>query len=217
WHAASWASRSVSELHLRRDLDRLAIVTEVEERALREAEHAGEQHGREALDAAVVLAHRIVEEAARRRDLVLDIGELRLQLLEVRVRLQVRIALGQGEYLAQRAGELVLGGALRGRSLPGRRHRGVARLDDGFEGAAFVRRIAFHGLDQVRDQVVSLLELHVDVGERLIDALAHRDEAVVARDHDDREDDDDGKDDPAGGHRNTPFGVTAAARDRAAW
>src|ERR1700722_13958318 len=109
--AAPGTRWSASELHLRRDLDRLAVVAEVEERALREAEHAGEQRGREYLDAGVVLAHRIVEEAARRRDLVLDVGQLRLQLLEVRVGLEVGIALRQREQLAQRAREHVFGGA----------------------------------------------------------------------------------------------------------
>jgi hypothetical protein len=34
-----------------------------------------------------------------------------------------------------------------------------------------VRRVAFDGLDQVRHQVVALLELHVDVGEGLPAAL----------------------------------------------
>src|ERR1700692_4312122 len=55
---ASGTCRAPSELHLRRDLDRLAVVAEVEERALGEAEHAREQGGREDLDAGVVLAHR---------------------------------------------------------------------------------------------------------------------------------------------------------------
>ena len=48
----------------------------------------------------VLYLHRIVEEPPRRRDLVLQIGELRLQLLEVLVGLQVRIGLRQREDLA---------------------------------------------------------------------------------------------------------------------
>src|SRR5215831_20426565 len=52
------------ELHRRGGLDRLAVVAEVEERARREAECAGEQGGRELLDAGVVLVDRVVEEAA---------------------------------------------------------------------------------------------------------------------------------------------------------
>src|SRR5258705_9576990 len=72
-----------SELHLRRLLDGFALVAEIEEGPRREAEHAREQRRRELLDAGVVLADRIVEEPARRRDLVLDVGQLGLQLLEI--------------------------------------------------------------------------------------------------------------------------------------
>src|SRR5438270_12649549 len=92
---------SRSELHLRRLLDGFALVAEIEEGPRREAEHAGEQRRRELLDAGVVLADRIVEEPPRRRDLVLDVGQLGLQLLEIRVGLQVGIALRQCEQLPQ--------------------------------------------------------------------------------------------------------------------
>src|SRR5262245_27927344 len=64
-------------------------LVEVEELLLGKAQHAGHQHGREALTLRVVLGGRIVEEAARSRDLVLDVGQLALQLLEVRVGLEV--------------------------------------------------------------------------------------------------------------------------------
>ena len=77
-----------------------------------EAERAREQRGRELLDAGIVLLHRIVEEAPRGRDLVLDVGELALQLLEVLVGLEVRIGLAQREQLPQRAAQHVLGGDL---------------------------------------------------------------------------------------------------------
>ena len=62
-----------SELHLRRLLDLRARLAEVEERVLAEAERARDQHGREVLDAGVVFLHGVVEEAPRRRELVLDV------------------------------------------------------------------------------------------------------------------------------------------------
>src|SRR5262249_7157542 len=60
-----------------------------------------------------------------------------------------------------------------------------------------------HRLDQVGNEVVALFRLHVDVGEGLVDPLAHGDEPVVDRDdpqheHDDHTDDDPG--DGGGGH-----------------
>src|SRR3977135_4051018 len=88
------ASRDArSELHLRRLLDGFALVAEIEEGPRREAEHAGEQRRRELLDAGVVFADRIVEEPPRCRDLVLEVGQLVRQLLEIRVGLEVRVAL----------------------------------------------------------------------------------------------------------------------------
>ena len=65
----------------------------VEEFLARESERTRQQHGRELLDAGVVFLHGVVEEAARRRDLVLDVGQLALQLLEILVGLEVRIGL----------------------------------------------------------------------------------------------------------------------------
>jgi hypothetical protein len=42
--------------------------------------------------------------------------------------------------------------------------------------------IALHGVDQVGDEIVPLLHLHVDVGQGPVDALEHRNEAVVDND-----------------------------------
>ena len=70
-----------------------------------------------------------------------------------------------------------------------------------FEGAALVGGISLDRLDQVRDQVVAQLELHVDVGEGLADPLPHGDELVVDHDDPQHEDDDHSENDPAGrGH-----------------
>ncbi len=60
--------------------------------------------------------------------------------------------------------------ALRFGSLGG--HRGVARLDHRLERAALVAGVALDRLDQVGNEVVALLELHVDVGAGLAHALA---------------------------------------------
>src|SRR6201999_2642214 len=113
---------------------------------------------------------------------------------------------------AKRAGKLVLGG----RDLRGalRRHRGVARLDDIVERAALMRRIALHRLDQVRNQIVALLELHVDIGKGLVDALAQRDQPVVGAEGEDDEDDDDAENDPAGRHGHAPDGWEGRSKAR---
>src|SRR5690606_37495259 len=74
-------------------------------------------------------------------------------------------------------------------------HRRIARLDDGFKRARFVCSVTLHGLDQVRDQIVALLQLDVDVGESLVAVLTKRDEAVVNADQQHRQNGDDDEDD----------------------
>src|SRR5262245_64206757 len=96
------------EFHARCLVELCAGFAEIEKRPLREAENAGEKRRRELLNSRVVFLHRVVEEAARRGELVLDVGQVTLQLLEIRVRFQVRVALGECEQLAKCPGEHVL-------------------------------------------------------------------------------------------------------------
>src|SRR5262245_25155639 len=120
---------NASKLHLRRLLEHLAFLdADVEEIPRRKSERARQQHGGELLDAGVVFLHRVVEEAARGGDLVLDVGELGLELLEVLAGLEIGVSLAQGEQLPQRPGERVLGRGLGGDPARLRRNRGVARL-----------------------------------------------------------------------------------------
>src|SRR5712692_12098890 len=128
-----------SELHLRRLLDRLALLgAHVEELLRLEPERAGEQRGRKLLDAGIVLLHRVVEEAARGGDLVLEIAQLALQLLEALVGLEVGIGLAEREQLAKRAAQRVLGGGLGGDPAGLRGNGGVARLDHRLQRAALM-------------------------------------------------------------------------------
>ena len=142
----------------------------------------GEDGRGERLDARVVALHVAVVDAARAGDLILGVRQLGLQLLEVLGRAQLRVGLGDGEQAAERSAQLALGlGDLsRRRGAAGLRAHGVgARLRDGLEDLALVRRIALDGLDQVRDQVVPALELDVDPAPGLVDAVAPPDHAVV--------------------------------------
>src|SRR6266403_1840647 len=184
-----------SELHRRHRLDFGPVSTEIEEIPAGETKHAGEQYGGHLLDAGVVLLNRVVEEAAAGRDLVLEVGQLARQLLEVGVGLQIRIGLRQRDQPAERAAQLVFGGRDLCWSL--RRHRTVAGFYHLIERAALVRGVALHGLDQIGDQVVALLELHVDVGKGLADTLTERNQPVIRAERKENENNEDADNDPA--------------------
>ena len=73
--------------------------------------------------------------------------------------------------LFERAGQHVLGLRLLGRAP--RALMALARaLRDGLERAPLVGGVALHRLDQVRDEVVAALELHVDLRPRVVDPVA---------------------------------------------
>src|SRR5262249_10357533 len=75
-----------------------------------------------------------------------------------------------------------------GKSVGPRRH-------DGFQGPFFVPHVALHALYQIRDQVVTSLELHVDLRKRIpVPIPAHHqavvdDDAPQQREQDNAEDD----------------------------
>src|SRR5688572_31816479 len=123
------------ELHLRHRA--LRRVRELEVLLGCEAEHAAEQVRGEGHERGVVVAHVAVVEAARERDLVLCRGEVLGQVLELLDRLQLRVGLGNGAQVQERAAEGVLGLRSLLRRASGRSGDGLrARLRDGLEGAA---------------------------------------------------------------------------------
>src|SRR5215475_8320961 len=62
-----------------------------------------------------------------------------------------------------------------------------------------MRRVALHGLHQVRNEIVALAQLDIDVGEGLTDPLPHGNEAVIDADEPHHDRDNDTEDDPASG------------------
>ena len=56
------------------------------------------------------------------------------------------------------------------------------RLDHGFQRFALVLHVGLGRFDQVRDQVVAPLQLHVDLRERVLEAVPQADQLVVDTD-----------------------------------
>src|SRR5205085_4615783 len=135
----------------------------------------------------VVREDGVVVELPRDRDLVLGLLELALELLEVLRRPQLRVGLRDGEEAPERRGQP----ALRRRllldrlRLLGRR----PRLGDAVEGGALVPGIALHRLDEVRDQVVAALQLHLDLRPGVLRAVAQSHEPVVEQHEEQPEED----------------------------
>ena len=73
--------------------------------------------------------------------------------------------------------------------------RALAGLNDGIQCLFLVGGIAFHRLDQVRNEILALFQLNIDISEGLIAALALGDQAIVNADHKDDEQDDQAQDD----------------------
>ena len=130
----------------------------------------------------------IVEALAHVADLVFRIGQLRLELLEVRIRLQLRISLRNREQRLQRTAQSIIGFHFRlGSRCVG---DGRTRSDDLLKRARLMRGVAFHRFDQIGNKVATSLQLHVDLRPGVVDHIAHFHEVVVQHDRRNNEHDD---------------------------
>src|SRR5882762_6738580 len=118
-----------------------------EEFARLEAKHVGKDVGRKLLNLGVEVAHDGVVVAPRVLHGVLDLGERILKRSETFDGTELRVGLGKCKEALQRAGEHVFRLSLV--TGAGRGHRAIARVDDRFERALLVARIAFHGFTRL--------------------------------------------------------------------
>src|SRR2546422_791707 len=151
-----------------------------EEFARLEVEHPGEDVRGELRDFGVEVAHDGVVIAPRVLECVFDLGERALELREAFHGAKLRVSLGQGKQVLERAGEHAFGLALGSRALRG--HGAVARVDDSLERALLVSGVALDRFHHVGDQVVAALELHINVGPGVIALHLETHQAVVHAD-----------------------------------
>ena len=121
-------------------------------------------------------------------NLVLGRRELLGQLHHGLVRLEIGIRLGKGEEPAEHTAQACFSACepLHGLGVswvggrPGAGAFGrIAGSDDGFEGLAFMGEEPLGGFDQVWNQVMAPLQLHVDLGECVPKTVPKVDQAVV--------------------------------------
>src|SRR5580704_14791209 len=173
--SASQPAEVISELH--RYGFTLRRIRDVEELLCLDVEHPRHDVARKRLNLGIEITHHGVVVASRVLNGVFQPGQRALQRLELLRSLQLRIGFGDRQQPAQGVGQLALGLALFRRSGSG--HGGAAELGNVFERALFVRRIALHGLDQVWDQVITALELDIDIRPGVVGSHSELHQAVV--------------------------------------
>jgi hypothetical protein len=137
----------------------------------------------------VVLGRDVVVELPGKPDLVLGGRQFLLEHLHVLVRVDLRVVLGKGEQPAERLRQLAF--LSRRVSRPAGSHRSRAGLDDARQRVPFEFHDAFHGVDQVRDQVVAPLQLDVDLPPAVGRLVAQADQPVVGANHPEGDEHDD--------------------------
>ncbi len=174
-------------------LDRLVRV--FVKRLLVEPKRTRDEHRREALDRGVQIAHGGVVIAPRALQLTFDIRQLVLQLEEIRVGLELRIGLGNGEQASKQARHLCirLSSAL---DTPGGKRLGAVRAYF-LKHLALVGGVSLNGFHEIRNQVRAAAELHGDSAEALLHQSPQPDQPVVQRDGGKQQQDDCCDDDPA--------------------
>ena len=130
----------------------------------------------------VQLGDRVVVVLAGEGDLVLGLGQLALQVEEVRVGLEVGVGLGDGVQPDQRALQRASAAALAGTSSPGGGGlQAGPGLGDLLEDLLLVGGVPLDRVDQVGDQVGAPGELDVDAAQRLLRADVAGAQLVEAR------------------------------------
>jgi hypothetical protein len=173
-----------------RNLRRVALggVFDLEEFGGEEAEHAGKNHVGENLAGGVVGHDGVVVSLTGEADFVLGRGELLGELHHILVGFEIGVLLGDDHEAGEGAAEAGFGGkeafhrvAIGGIGGDGGGGGGgdVAGFDHGLERGALVLHVALGGLNEIRDEVVAALELDVDLGEGVFEAVAKGDQAVV--------------------------------------
>ena len=168
--------------HLELHFHRLFLaISDFEKFALRETEQACDDIAREHIDLVVERQHVTIVEAAGSLNLVFRVRELPLQLEEVLVGLEIRIGFRDCKQALQRIREHIFGLRLvrGGTGL----HRSGARSGHFLKHAGLMRGIALDRIDEIRNQIVAALELHIDIAPGLAHAIAQGHKAVKQRDN----------------------------------
>src|SRR5918997_5867443 len=152
---------------------------------LGEAHGTGEDDRREALDLGVVGLDRVVVVLPREGDLVLRRRELLLEVDQDRVGAKLRIVLGNGEQVPDGPGKTGLGLGLLSRRLG--LHSLGASLSYLRKHVLLLAEVLLHAFEEVRDQVISPLELHIYLPVRLLYLITSPHEPVVGDDGEDHQ------------------------------
>ena len=167
-----------------------------------EAKHAGEDDVGKHFASRVVGHDAVVVGLTGEGDFVFSRSEFLGELHHILVGLEIGVLLGDDHEAGERATQAGLGreqafhGVAIGGVGGGRLSGGggdVARLDDGFERGALVLHVALGGFDEVGNEIVAALELHVDLSVGVFETVAQGDEGIVDAGDPEADDDHDGE------------------------
>src|SRR4030095_14959323 len=181
-HGGAVARRS-SPVRAQREIDLrdfAILLVGGEERGALEGEEVGDDAGGKHLLLGVKADRHVVVELARQAELVFGRRQLFLQLQHVLVGAQRRVVLDHGDELAQGTRQLALGGD--GLGYRGGGHGAAARVHHPFERIALELHGALYGCDQVGNQIMPALELHVDLLPGVLYLIAQGNAPVVRPD-----------------------------------
>src|SRR5208337_3307570 len=187
----SWGSGRGRGRIAEADLGRFALGggRDFKELALLETQHSRDDVCRELQDLGVEVANDGVVVAPRVLDGILNLGKRILERGEALDGAELRVGLGESEKAFQRTGQHVFRRGLIGGAGGG--HGAVARVSDGFKSALFVGGVTLHGFDEIGDEIVAALELHIDVRPGIVATYLQPDQAVVHRDAEDQQENED--------------------------
>ena len=167
---------SLLKMYLGGLVEGLAILGSLIHRSTLETEHAGHDVAGEHFASVVQFAGSGIEEPAGGRKLVLDVGKFCLQLQEVLVGLQLGVGFQRNAKPSQRT------------------RKGLVRLDlfiyrGGIHGSGtggsyllesffLMGGITLDGIYELRHQVKSLLELHIDIRKGILAVVAKFHQAI---------------------------------------
>lgn len=176
----------VSNLEAYFNIFPLVRVLQLEEIKLFEMEQVGHDRVGEGFDFGIEVAYHPIVKAPRGLDFIFCIRQFVHELGHILVGFELRVGFYRNAETPHEPAERLFGlGQIRGIAQLLRVERSRARPRNIFEQLLFVLHVPFDARDQIGNEVVPALELHINITPAFLRSVAQADEGV--EDHDEPE------------------------------